>query len=61
VPDALISQLKDGGRIVAIFMEGALGAVRIGHFVNGTVSWRFAFNGTAPLLPGFEAEREFAL
>lgn len=61
VPDALISQLKDGGRIVAIFMEGALGAVRIGHFVDGTVSWRFAFNGTAPLLPGFEAEREFAL
>ena len=61
VPDALVSQLKDGGRIVAIFMEGALGAVRVGHFVDGAVSWRFAFNATAPLLPGFETAREFAL
>ncbi len=61
VPEALIAQLKDGGRIVAIFMEGALGSVRVGHFIDGAVSWRFAFNGTAPLLPGFEAERSFAL
>lgn len=61
VPEALISQLKDNGRIVAIFMEGTLGAVRVGHFVDGAVSWRFAFNATAPMLPGFERERTFAL
>lgn len=61
VPDGLIQQLKDGGRIVAIFMEGALGSVRVGHYLDGAVSWRFAFNATAPLLPGFEKEKSFAL
>ncbi|MGR3512576.1 MAG: protein-L-isoaspartate O-methyltransferase family protein [Paracoccaceae bacterium] len=61
VPDALIQQLKDGGRIVAIFLDGALGEVRVGYFIDGAVSWRFAFNGTAPLLPGFAAEKAFAL
>ena len=61
VPDTLIEQLKDGGRIVAIFMEGALGSVRVGHYIDGAVSWRFAFNASAPLLPGFEQEKAFAL
>lgn len=61
VPTAVTDQLKDGGRIVAIFMEGALGSVQVGHLNGGTVIWRFAFNATAPLLPGFEAEAAFAL
>jgi len=61
VPEALLAQLKDGGRIGAIFMEGALGVVRIGYKSEGQISWRFAFNATAPVLPGFAAERAFAL
>ncbi len=61
VPEALTAQLKDGGRIVAVFLDGALGMVRVGHFIDGAISWRFAFNGTAPLLPGFAAEKAFAL
>jgi protein-L-isoaspartate(D-aspartate) O-methyltransferase len=61
VPDALTAQLKDNGRIVAIFMDGALGSVRVGHFIDGAISWRFAFNATAPMLPGFQRERTFAL
>lgn len=61
VPPALIAQLKEGGRIGAIFMEGALGACRIGYKSDGRLSWRFAFNAAAPVLPGFEAPREFAL
>ena len=61
VPGAILDQLKDGGRIAAIFMEGALGELRIGHKTKGRVSWRYAFNATAPLLPGFAAERSFAL
>ncbi len=59
VPDGLVQQLKDGGRIVAIFQDGALGTVRVGYFVDNAVSWRFAFNAGAPVLPGFEAERAF--
>lgn len=61
IPDALVAQLKDGGRICAVFADGALGAVRIGYKQNGAVTWRFAFNASAPVLPGFDAEKEFAL
>lgn len=61
VPDALIAQLKDGGRIGAVFMEGALGVARVGHKANGRVTWRFAFNATAPVLSGFRAVRAFVL
>ncbi len=61
VPDALVDQLKDGGRIAAIFLEGALGVCRIGYKFDGKLSWRFAFNAGAPVLPGFEARRAFVL
>lgn len=61
VPETLINQLKEGGRIVAIFLEGKLGVVRVGYRIDGAVSWRFAFNAGAPLLPGFEAVHAFAL
>lgn len=61
VPAALLDQLKEGGRIAAIFMEGALGVARLGHKIDGEVNWRFAFNATAPVLPGFAKRRGFAL
>ena len=61
VPDALLAQLKEGGRIGCLFMEGALGAVRIGHMHAGKVTWRYAFNAAAPVLPGFAAEPAFVL
>lgn len=59
VPDALTRQLKEGGRIAALFMEGALGICRIGYFIDGSVSWRFSFNAGAPVLPGFAKRSEF--
>lgn len=61
VPEAILAQLKDGGRIACLFMEGALGLCRIGHKVDGAVTWRFAFNASAPVLPGFEIGRGFTL
>ncbi|MDO5704959.1 MAG: protein-L-isoaspartate O-methyltransferase [Paracoccus sp. (in: a-proteobacteria)] len=61
VPETLNEQLKEGGRIVAVFAEGNLGVVRIGYRLNGRINWRFAFNAHAPLLPGFELSRGFAL
>jgi protein-L-isoaspartate(D-aspartate) O-methyltransferase len=60
VPDAILAQLKDGGRIAAIFAEGALGVVRIGYKIDGAMSWRFAFNAGAPVLPGFAKSQAFA-
>ncbi len=61
IPADLLAQLKEGGRIGALFMEGALGIVRIGHKAEGRITWRFAFNATAPVLPGFAAAKAFAL
>lgn len=61
VPDAILVQLKEGGRIACVFMEAALGIVRIGYKSDGIVSWRFGFNAGAPVLPGFAAGRVFAL
>jgi protein-L-isoaspartate(D-aspartate) O-methyltransferase len=60
-PAALEAQLKEGGRLGAIFMEGALGIARVGYKRDGKVTWRFAFNATAPVAPGFEAARGFVL
>lgn len=61
VPDALNAQLKDGGRIACLFMDGALGEVRIGHKRGEQISWRMAFNAGAPVLEGFEKQVEFQL
>ena len=61
VPSALADQLKEGGRIVALFREGKLGIVRSGLKVNGRINWRYAFNAHAPLLSGFAMTRGFAL
>jgi len=61
VPDAILAQLREGGRIACIFAEGALGIVRIGHKIDGEVNWRFSFNAGAPVLSGFESEDAFAL
>lgn len=61
IPDTLLDQLKDGGRISAIFSDGALGMVRIGYKIDGQVNWRFAFNAGAPVIKGFEKSRAFVL
>ena len=61
LPEALIAQLKEGGRIVCLFMEGALGVVRIGYKIDGRMNWRYAFNAGAPVLPGFERHAAFTL
>lgn len=61
LPPAIADQLKDGGRIVALWMQGALGEVRYGIKSGGHISWRGAFNATAPLLPGFASAPAFVL
>lgn len=61
IPAEILGQVKEGGRICAIFLDGPLGIARIGYKLNGDITWRLAFNATAPVLPGFEADRAFAL
>ncbi|MCA0942486.1 protein-L-isoaspartate O-methyltransferase [Yangia mangrovi] len=61
LPETIAGQLKDGGRIACIFMDGALGTVKVGWKIDGTITWRFSFNATAPVLAGFSKEVAFAL
>lgn len=59
VPAAVLDQIKEGGRIIAIFAEDQLGVVRIGRKTDGAVNWRMSFNATAPVLDGFAKEAAF--
>ena len=61
LPAALLDQLKDGGRIAAIFMSGALGEVKVGYKQGDQISWRFEFNAGAEVLPGFARAAAFTL
>jgi protein-L-isoaspartate(D-aspartate) O-methyltransferase len=59
MPEAILDQVKEGGRIGAVFMDGALGEARVGLKSGGKISWRMAFNATAPVLPGFARAPSF--
>lgn len=59
-PEDLLKQLKDGGRMVAIWREGALGQCRVTRRVGDTFSTRRVFDASAPVLAGFEAPPVFA-
>ena len=61
IPATLTDQLREGGRMAAVFAEGSLGVVRIGHKIDGSMNWRFSFNAGAPVLTGFEKSAVFAL
>ena len=60
IPEGLVAQLVEGGRIVAVFRQKDHGAVRVGHKTDGRMSWRFACNAYAPVLSGFETAHAFA-
>lgn len=61
VPEALLAQLKEGGRIACAFVEDGVGTVRIGYKSDGKLSWRYAFNAGGHILPGFAKQPEFSL
>ena len=61
MPDSVLAQLKDGGRIGAVFMDGAVGPARIGYRIDGSMAWRSVFNAAAPVLPGFRKAQGFTL
>jgi protein-L-isoaspartate(D-aspartate) O-methyltransferase len=61
IPAAILDQLKNGGRIAALFIEGALGVARIGYKADGRMTWRSVFNASAPVLAGFRTTRAFVL
>ncbi|MEM7544638.1 MAG: protein-L-isoaspartate O-methyltransferase [Pseudomonadota bacterium] len=60
VPDALLLQLKEGGRLVAVQMTAAMG--RAVAFIRSGDRFqpRPLFDAAAPVLPGFAAKEAFA-
>lgn len=60
-PQALVEQLSEGGRVAAVFMNGALGVARLGIRKGDQISWRDIFNAAAPVLPGFADQQVFSL
>ncbi|BDW84467.1 protein-L-isoaspartate O-methyltransferase family protein [Roseicyclus marinus] len=59
IPQVLLDQVKEGGRIIAVFLQGQLGEVRLGVKTHGLVTWRMEFNATAPVLSGFAETPSF--
>lgn len=65
LPDAIADQLREGGRIAALWHDegrgAGLGVARLGYKLDGRINWRYAFNAYAPVLPGMGRTREFTL
>jgi protein-L-isoaspartate(D-aspartate) O-methyltransferase len=66
MPAALLDQLKDGGRLVAIRIESSTGTSAVGRATIWTrtgmhTDARPAFDTAALILPGFERKYEFSL
>ena len=61
IPSSILNQLKNGGRIGAIFIEEGLGTARIGYKFNDNVNWKYSFNASVPILEGFLKQKDFVL
>lgn len=61
IPSSILKQLKNGGRVGAIFVEEGLGTAKIGFKLNDKINWRYCFNAAAPVLPGFFKQKDFVL
>ncbi len=59
VPAALLDQLAEGGRLVAVEGQGNSGVARLFFKAGGVVTGRRAFNAAIKPLPGFERSHAF--
>jgi len=59
IPPTFFSQLKDGGRLIAVVGYGGAGRACVYTKVAGQVSERVAFNAAVRPLPGFNAAPRF--
>ena len=59
VPDALLSQLREGGKLVAVTGYGNAARAEVFISARGTTSRSSHFNAAIKPLPGFSKSREF--
>lgn len=55
----LLDQLKDGGRLVAIEVDDGCGRAKQWRRIDDVFNAIWLFDANAPVLPGFEIERQF--
>ena len=60
VPDALLEQIGDGGRLVAVVDQGRIGKGTLFARRHGAVGQRIMFDAQIPPLPGLRKAPEFA-
>ena len=58
VPNTLLDQLKDGGRLICVLGRGP-GKAMLYRRIDGELSGRPVFDAAAALLPGFAKPAEF--
>jgi protein-L-isoaspartate(D-aspartate) O-methyltransferase len=59
VPSALLGQLKDGGRLVAVVGKLPMGKATLYRAAHGSVTAQPLFDAAAPALPGFAKPAAF--
>jgi protein-L-isoaspartate(D-aspartate) O-methyltransferase len=59
VPDTLLQQLAENGRLVAVVQNGPQGRATLYLREHGRVGCRPDFDATVPVLPGFQRARGF--
>lgn len=59
VPDALVDQLRDNGRVAAILRDGPLGRAVLYRKIGGELTGAPVFDASVPPLSGFEREASF--
>ncbi|MQP67797.1 methyltransferase domain-containing protein [Niveispirillum sp. SYP-B3756] len=61
VPQALLDQLSDGGRLVTVVaLESGVAVARLYQKIGGLISSRTLFDASAALLPGMEPKAAFS-
>jgi protein-L-isoaspartate(D-aspartate) O-methyltransferase len=59
LPDALLSQLAEGGRLVTIMGSDTASKAKLVSKIDSRIQQRMAFDADAPILPGFELKSAF--
>ena len=59
IPDALVAQLKEGGRIVAAFVDQGITRLIAGRKAGGGFAFHSIADSATPALPGFQRPRAF--
>jgi len=60
IPDAILDQLADGGRLVTVLVKDGVGRGHMITRVDGHLGGKDLFDASVPFLPGFRKKAEFS-